>query len=147
VKASDESWEMAAIEKQKVLDIWTDGSHSGYGVVIRDEAGETLRELAGSAPADVVDQSDTEYLAVILALREAHHLEATAVRIHSDSKFLVDQMNGNARVRSSLMAKYHEQAVAAASGLEAEFIHIPGAENGVADRLSRTLPRIGSSEG
>jgi ribonuclease HI len=128
------------------LEIWTDGSHTGYGVVIRDEAGRTLRRLAGAAPSDIVDQSDTEYLALILGLHEARRLGSKAVRVHSDSKFLVDQMNGVARVKSPLMDAHHAEAVATAEGVDAEFVHIPGKENIDADRLSRALPSITTPE-
>ena len=124
------------------LHLWTDGCNSGYGVVIKDEKGKTLRELAGAAPIDALDYSETEYMAVILGLREARQLGATAVCVHSDSLFLVDQMAGGSKVKSPRMVKPNAEAVAASEGLETEFVHISGESNGDADRLSRALPRI-----
>lgn len=116
--------------------VWTDGSRSGYGVLIKDEEGNTLRRLAGAKPADLPDHSHTEYLAVIMALREARGIGATAVLLQSDSLFLVDQMNGRAKRRSPDMDRYHSEALAAASGMKLEVVHIAGAEN-PADGLSK----------
>jgi ribonuclease HI len=98
---------MGKLEPRKVR-VWTDGSRTGYGVVIEDDAGNILRRLAGSAPCDAEDHSDTEYLAVILGLQEARNLGASDVVVLCDSKFVVDQMKERADVNPR-MAPYHEK--------------------------------------
>lgn len=123
------------------LQIWTDGSHTGYGVEIKDEEGNTLRELAAAAPPGALDHSDTEYLAVIWALREAKGLGATAVHLHSDSQFLVNQLNGQSEVNSVAMSKHYKEVLRAGAGMEIKFEWIEGETNLRADQLSRRLGR------
>ena len=114
------------------LEIWTDGSNSGYGVLIEDGEGNRLREMAARLLKG--DFSEAEYLAVILGLREAHALGAERVTLYCDSKFLVDQMNGRAKARE--MAEYYEEASKLAKLVNAEVVKIEGKEN-PADGLSK----------
>jgi ribonuclease HI len=125
------------------LQVWTDGSRTGYGVVIEDDAGNTLRRLAGSAPPDAEDHSDTEYLAVILGLREARDLGASTVLVFCDSKFVVDQMKGKANVNAR-MAPYYVKAVEATREVVTDFEPVEGKTN-KADGLSKALARIPKS--
>jgi ribonuclease HI len=127
-------------ESMKVR-VWTDGCLTGYGVVIEDDAGNTLRRFAGSAPRDAFDHSDTEYLAVILGLNEARSLGASDVLVLCDSLFVVDQMVGEADVNER-MAPYHEKAVESQRGFKVcDFKHISGTTN-KACKLSHKLDRI-----
>jgi ribonuclease HI len=128
------------------LQIWTDGSHTGYGVEIKDEEGNTLRELAAAAPPVALDQSDTEYLAVIWALREAKGLGATTVHLHSDSQFLVNRLNGQAEVNAVAMSEHYKEVRRAAAGMKVRFEWIEGETNIVANQLSRRLGRAKPDE-
>lgn len=121
------------------LQVWTDGSHTGYGAVIKDEEGRSIREFAAVAPPEARDQSDTEYLAVLWALREANELGAAAVEVHSDSRFLVDQLNQRAGVKAEGMKKHYQEVARVAAAMKVTFQWIEGETNSEADELSRRL--------
>ena len=95
------------------LTIYTDGGSRGNpgpaatGVVIKkgDETIEAYGEFLG-------DQTNNfaEYSAVISALKKAHALGATEVDLISDSKLVVEQLNGNWKVKEPTIQKLFVKA-------------------------------------
>ena len=86
------------------LTIYTDGAsrgnpgHAGAGVVICDEAGNVVQEIA-----DYLGQRTNnvaEYEALLRALSAARSLGARRLRVISDSELMVRQMNGTYRVKN-----------------------------------------------
>ncbi len=95
------------------LTIHTDGGArgnpgpAGIGVVIQDESGKTLDELAKYLGRTTNNQA--EYRAVILGLERALELGATSVEIVTDSELLVRQANGEYKVRNPDLAQRYLQ--------------------------------------
>lgn len=76
---------------------------AGIGVVIEDaETGKVLEEHAEYLGSTTNNQA--EYQAVILGLRRAVALGATAVTVAADSELLVRQMTGEYRVKNPGLA-------------------------------------------
>src|SRR4051812_45246448 len=86
--------------------IWTDGAAmkrlnpgpAGAGYVIMGEGG--LR-LEGSEPLGYATNNEAEYEVRIRALTLAADNGATSARVHSDSKVVVDHVNGVSKCRKS----------------------------------------------
>lgn len=96
------------------LTIYTDGGSRGNpgpaatGVVIKNEQGETI-----SAYGEFLNEQTNnyaEYAAIISGLKKAHELEADEVDCISDSKLVVEQLNGNWKVKEPTIQKLFVQA-------------------------------------
>jgi len=123
------------------LTAYVDGGSRGNpgpaaaGVVLFDDAdGQVVHErgrFLGKATSNAA-----EYQALLTALETAASLQATALRVRSDSELLVRQMTGQYRVRNEglkpLFAKANELA-----GRFRPFAieHVPREQNRHADRL------------
>ena len=94
-----------------ILEISTDGACSGnpgqmgLGVVI-SENGRVVRRI--SKPAGFGTNNRAEYLAIILALKEALKLGADSVKITSDSQLVIMQITGKYRIKSDELRKLRE---------------------------------------
>ncbi len=97
----------------KVL-IYTDGGSRGNpgpsatGVVIKNEDGDVLEAYGESLGSQTNNYA--EYSAVISGLKKAHELKADEVECIADSKLLVEQLNGNWKVKEPTLQKLFVQA-------------------------------------
>lgn len=120
------------------LTIYTDGGSRGNpgpaatGIVIKNESGETLAaygEFLGEQTNNYA-----EYMATISALNKAKELGATKVDLISDSKLVVEQLNGNWKVKHPEIQKLFVKAYNASQALEkVTFTHTMREENKEAD--------------
>ncbi len=121
----------------------TDGGARGnpgpaaIGVVIDVEvAGQT--ELLGEIgeTIGVASNNVAEYRAIIRGLEEAHRLKASSVSCLLDSQLVVEQLNGNYKVKSEDMKPLHArvQELRARFAL-VTFQHVRREQNKEADRL------------
>lgn len=77
-----------------------------------------------------------EYTAMIRALECCQRLGINQLRLHSDSELMVKQMRGEYKVKHPDIIPLYDQAKKLAAGFASlEFVHVPRAENAVADRL------------
>ena len=82
----------------KALEIFTDGASkgnpgpAGIGVVIYQD-GRIIKEISKAIGTQT--NNFAEYTAVIYALQEALILKATAVKIHTDSELISNQIKGH----------------------------------------------------
>jgi ribonuclease HI len=81
---------------------------AGIGVVIGQEHGTYRREL--SEYIGEATNNAAEYQALLLALKEAAKLQATGIRVRSDSELLVRQMEGRYRVKHPRLSELHARA-------------------------------------
>jgi len=95
--------------------IYSDGASkgnpgdAGIGVVITDEKGSVLSEIAeyiGKTTNNVA-----EYSALIRGIKEAAELRATQIDIRTDSKLLAMQLSGVYKVKSANLKPLFEEAV------------------------------------
>ena len=54
--------------------------------------------------------NDAEYTGLIVGIKYAHHLGVRQIDIYSDSKLVVEQVNGNWRCDSYTMRQYQHEA-------------------------------------
>ena len=127
--------------KSKKLYIYADGGArgnpgpAGIGVVIYDSKKKKLKEFykyIGEAT-----NNNAEYNALIQGLEEARSMGAEEVVVNLDSELVVNQLNGEYRVKSPDMKSLFEKAVEALKKFKAfEIRHIDRAENKEADKLA-----------
>ena len=126
----------------KTLTIFTDGAAknnpgpAGIGVVFLREDGtliDTHKEYIGEKTNNVA-----EYLALILALDKAKDHKAEKIIVNLDSKLLVEQINGNYKVKDPTLKKLFWQVreLILELGGNIEFCHIPREKNYRADKLA-----------
>jgi ribonuclease HI len=108
---------------------------AGAGVWVEPQGGESAEELfeaLGRATNNVA-----EYRALLMALRRAQELDAQDVQILSDSKLLVEQINGNYRVKAEHLKPLVSEALRRAKGFRRfSIVHVRREQNRNADRLA-----------
>jgi ribonuclease HI len=108
---------------------------AGYGVVIEDEKGTVIRELAGSL--GIATNNVAEYGALLRALEEARRLGAGEVEVYTDSELLARQIGGTYTVKSPrLLPLYREVRAALGAFRSYRIVHIAREENSRADALA-----------
>jgi ribonuclease HI len=119
--------------------IYTDGAARGnpgpaaIAYIIKREGEPDIedRECLGEATNNVA-----EYTALIRALERARELGGKKLHIFSDSDLMVQQMNGNFKVKHPGLRPLYDNARQLCKGFESVVIrHIPREENSRADRL------------
>lgn len=120
------------------VNIYTDGGSRGNpgkaatGVVIKDTHGTILAEYGEYLGEQT--NNFAEYSAIISALEKAKELGATEVNAYLDSKLVVEQLNGNWKVKEPTIQKLFVQAYNAASAFKKiRFIHVLREANKEAD--------------
>jgi ribonuclease HI len=122
--------------------VFTDGAArgnpgpAGCGAVIVDEEGSVIekhKKFIGKTTNNVA-----EYNALILGLSEAKKFKkVTAIRCYADSKLIVEQVNGNFKVKNKVLAELHEKVRNLVMELPpVQFFYIPREKNKEADRLA-----------
>lgn len=119
---------------------WVDGGARGNpgpaaaAAVLATPAGEVLDEVAETI--GVATNNVAEYRALLLGLRRARELGASAVELVNDSELVARQLTGAYRVKHPAMRRLHDQARAALADFDAWSIRtVPRAENARADAL------------
>jgi ribonuclease HI len=108
---------------------------AGYGVFIVDRDGTPLARLHGALGR--ATNNVAEYNGLLMALRWAAEHGHTRVHVKADSLLLVEQMNGNYRVKNEGLVPLHREARQLVSRIgHVTFEHIPREQNKEADRLS-----------
>ncbi|MCR4278783.1 MAG: reverse transcriptase-like protein [bacterium] len=109
---------------------------AGIGIVIMDaDTGEHLEEHAEYIGETTNNQA--EYRAVIHALERAVALGAKSFELRTDSKLVVEQMNGNWKVKEpGIMLRVVEARGICRQLSSCRFKHVPRAQNAKADELA-----------
>ena len=125
---------------KKVL-IFIDGASrgnpgpAGIGVVIKDEAKNSVRKLykyIGETTNNIA-----EYTALVYALQEALILRCEAAVINSDSELLIKQLNGEYRIKNENIRQLFQQYLHLKTGFkEINLNLIARKDNSEADKLA-----------
>jgi ribonuclease HI len=120
------------------------GSHgnpgpSGIGVVLENPGGEPVRiaKWIGRQDSNVA-----EYVALMEALQMALAMEATSLRVYSDSEVMVRQMRGEYACRSPRLYSLNWTCRKLARELEFSIHHIRRRFNGDAHHLANKAVRL-----
>jgi probable phosphoglycerate mutase len=108
---------------------------AGYGAVVLDASGEVLVDRKGFL--GVTTNNVAEYSGLIAGLTAARELGALAVDVRMDSKLVVEQMNGNWKVKHPNLRPLAAEAAALVRDFDTvTFTWIPRAQNTRADALA-----------
>jgi ribonuclease HI len=108
---------------------------AGIGVSVSGEDGRIVAQLGEGIGHATNNQA--EYRAAVAGLTLAAQHGARAVLLRSDSRLLVEQLEGRFRVKDPTLRRHHEEArklMAAFDEVTVE--HVPREENAEADRLA-----------
>lgn len=124
---------------EKLL-IYTDGGArgnpgpAGIGAVLKNEAGELVCEMCQYIGETTNNQA--EYKAVIMAIEKAKELGAMFLDFFLDSQLVVEQLNGNYKVKNADLAPLFVKIHNARLGFKkTTFTHIRREFNKEADAL------------
>ena len=122
------------------LTIFTDGGArgnpgpAGIGATIKNEAGVLISQVSeyiGEATNNVA-----EYMAVIAAIEKAKELGATEIDFFLDSLLVVEQLNGNYKVKNAGLASLFVKVYNARQAFKkVTFAHVRREQNQEADAL------------
>jgi ribonuclease H / adenosylcobalamin/alpha-ribazole phosphatase len=108
---------------------------AGIGVVISDEDGEVLDEIAEGI--GVATNNVAEYRAAIAGLARAAELGAHEVLLRSDSRLLIEQLEGRFRVKNPTLQRLHGEVRGLAQAFrDVHYEHVGREMNKEADRLA-----------
>jgi ribonuclease HI len=123
-----------------VLTIYTDGGArgnpgpAGIGATLKNEAGELVGEV--SAYIGETTNNQAEYKAVIAAIDRAKELDAKELHFFLDSLLVVEQLNGNYKVKNVDLAPLFVQIHNRRLGFKkVTFTHVRREFNKEADAL------------
>jgi len=108
---------------------------AGAGVYVDADGAKAAEELF--EPLGSTTNNVAEYRALLLALARAEEVGAQEVEIFSDSRLLVEQVNGNFKVKAEhLRPLVHEAILRAKRFRRFRLTHVPREKNKQADRLA-----------
>ncbi len=118
----------------------TDGGARGNpgpgagGVILVGENNKVVKELG--VFFGVCTNNEAEYRALILGLEAAKDYGATAVKSYMDSELVVEQLNGNYKVKNQNLKKLWGEVQSLVKAFEkVEFAHVARSRNAHADKL------------
>lgn len=122
------------------LIIYTDGGARGnpgpaaIGAVIYDEQRQVVAEISEYIGETTNNQA--EYRAVVAAIAKARELGGSELDFFLDSQLVVEQLNGNYKVKNKDLAPLFVQIYNAGLGFrKVRYTHIPREQNKEADKL------------
>lgn len=108
---------------------------AGIGVVLVDTAGEVIGEMSRSL--GVQTNNVAEYEAVIAGLELAHELGVSDLVLKADSTLVVNQLNGDWKIKNDRLRQLAVKARTLMRNFEAVRVeHVRRAENARADALA-----------
>lgn len=109
---------------------------AGWGAIVLDSvSGDPLAFDNGRAP--YATNNYAEYQGLVLGLRLAAAIGATAVLVRMDSKLVIEQMNGHWKVKKPELAELHSEASELASVFHSvTYVWVSRVENTQADHLA-----------
>ena len=123
------------------LIIYTDGAARGnpgpaaIGVVLKDTAGNAIATISQRLAPTTNNQA--EYLAIIGGLEKAVSLGCRHASVKSDSELIVNQINGQFKIKNTAIRPLYQQVVQLTGKLESFAIsYIPREQNRQADELA-----------
>jgi ribonuclease HI len=132
----------------KTIIIYTDGGargnpgHAAYGFVVYNDKKQKL--FSGSRYLNKTTNNQAEYKGVVGALEFIYSIcennksdNVLTINFYLDSKLIVEQMNGNYKIKNEglKLIYWNIKELISKIGANVNFFHIPREKNKVADRL------------
>jgi len=114
---------------------------AAIGAILKDETGNILGRI--SRALGVTTNNQAEYQAIIAGLERAISAGARQVSVKSDSKLVVEQINGRYKIKNTALRPLYQRVVQLAGSLENfSIVYVPREQNAEADALAnRALDR------
>jgi ribonuclease HI len=136
-------------KRLSIIQIETDGASkgnpgpSGIGVVIKNEAGEVLAQIARYI--GITTNNVAEYQALIVGIQEARDRGATELIARTDSELLANQIKGIYKIKAPHLRELADQVHSSARGLtKFTIIHNLRGYNSAADGLANEGVKSGA---
>jgi len=108
---------------------------SSFGAVVFDTDGKELHSVSQAIGHSTNNQA--EYRGAIAALEAALGLGANEVELRMDSELIVRQLSGRYKVRNPKLIPLHNRMLYLRTRFDrVSIVHVPRAQNKVADRLA-----------
>jgi len=108
---------------------------AAIGATIKDEGGNIIASI--SRRIGITTNNQAEYRAIITALEKAVSLGARQVILKSDSKLIVEQINGRYKIKNTALRPLYQEIVRLTGSLENITIsYVPRSRNAEADKLA-----------
>jgi ribonuclease HI len=108
---------------------------AGCGAVITDKDGNVLKKL--KKYIGITTNNQAEYQALILGLKEAEKMGAEKMTCYLDSLLVVEQLNGNWKVKKIELKPHYEWIkLFVSQHPNTRFHHIPREKNTLADQMA-----------
>ena len=125
----------------KKIIINVDGASRGnpgpaaIGAILKDETGNVLGRV--SRALGVTTNNQAEYQAIIAGLEKAIGIGAKQIAVKSDSKLVVEQINGRYKIKNTALRPLYLKAAELAGKLENfSIVYVPREQNAEADALA-----------
>lgn len=115
---------------------------AAIGAILKDETGNVLGSI--SRTLGVTTNNQAEYQAIIAALEKAVVMGAKRVTVKSDSKLVVEQINGRYKIKNSGLRPLYQRVVQLVGSIESfSIVYVPREQNAEADALAnKALDRV-----
>ena len=108
---------------------------AAIGAILKDETGNVLGRV--SRALGVTTNNQAEYQAIIAGLEKAVAAGASQVRVKSDSKLVVEQINGRYKIKNTALRPLYQRVVQLAGSIERfSIVYVPREQNAEADALA-----------
>jgi len=108
---------------------------AAIGAILKDETGNVLGRI--SRALGVTTNNQAEYMAIIAGLEKAVGAGAKRVTVKSDSKLVVEQINGRYKIKNTALRPLYQKVVQLAGSIERfSIVYVPREQNAEADELA-----------
>lgn len=139
-------------KKDEIINLYCDGACpgngkrgaiGGAGAVAYNSNGETVKEFIEKVVGDKVTNNIAEYKSLIIGLRGCLNIGASSIKVHMDSKLVVEQIRGNYKVKDPILADLHRECKILQSKFRRfSIVHVYRNMNSRADFLANEGLRI-----
>ncbi len=109
---------------------------AGIGFVIFKNGHEILRD---GKYIGVKTNNEAEYFALLLGLKKCLELGINSVKIYSDSKLLVNQINGIYKIKDDKLKRLYKEIRKILKNINYKIEHIPREKNKIADNIANQV--------
>ncbi len=108
---------------------------AGAGIAILKDGKEIFKEgiFLGTKT-----NNEAEYSALLHGLKKAKELGIKNLKIFSDSKLIVNQINGNYKIKNQRLKNFYTEIIKLLKNFNYEINYIPREKNKLADKLANT---------
>ncbi len=127
---------------QTPYELYIDGASRGnpgkasVGFVIFKNGQEVVRD---GKYIGIKTNNEAEYFALLLGLKKCLDLGINNIKIYSDSKLLVNQINGTYKIKDEKLKRLYKEIEKILKNINYKIEHIPREKNKIADNMANQI--------